>query len=72
MTRYKYRAEEKEKHQDRPIVREKRRGREVTRARAKGEETSKGQEAEGEGWERGRVSGWALFIDSNEKVAVGA
>lgn len=24
------------------------------------------------GWATRRVSGWALFIDSNEKVAVGA
>lgn len=29
------------------------------------------EEREGRGSER-RVSGWALFIDSNEKVAVGA
>lgn len=36
---------------------------------AKGEREEGG--GEGEGGER-RVSGWALFIDSNEKVAVGA
>lgn len=38
-------------------------------ARAKGEDEQRAAEGERE---RGRVSGWALFIDSNEKVAVGA
>lgn len=52
MTRYKYRVEEKEKHQDRPIVREKRRGRGVTRAKGEDEQRA-GYEEGGMGERKG-------------------
>lgn len=39
---------------------------------AKGEHDEEEEKWEGEGEGERRVSGWALFIDSNEKVAVGA
>jgi len=38
------------------------------RKRKRAEERGRGTK----GWATRRVSGWALFIDSNEKVAVGA
>lgn len=44
---------------------------EAVRARREEEETDEGR-AGAKGWATRRVSGWALFIDSNEKVAVGA
>lgn len=41
---------------------------ESKRERGRGEGAENGTK----GWATRRVSGWALFIDSNEKVAVGA
>lgn len=40
--------------------------------RGRGRGRGKGREDGAKGWATRRVSGWALFIDSNEKVAVGA